>query len=547
MIYQAEARANETPGLEDYLSAVRRRTWLVIICALLGLVAAHLFTISTTDRFVASSRVLVNPTQVGSTDGRLVNPSLEREREVIASNAIANEVAADLRLGLTGRALLSDLEVEFVDRSDSLSLEYTSEDPEIAVAVVDAFATNYVEQRQQEADELDATTIANLEDIVAGIELQLAEAEEQIVITSRERGVANELGLDTSVLNDQITTLRTTTSNLIGERRGFAAELAAARLDANTRISPAEVLGFASVPTQPIGLSQNLLRAVGAILGLGLGVALAFVLQRLDRTARESGDVELALGSSVLGSLPPFGVRNFLSKGDVVMLTGGRSPRVQQARESFRRLRSSLQFLRSSRDAETYLITSAVPGEGKSTTCANLAVSLAQGGNSVCLVNADLRRPTIEKMLGVANGQGFSDYLNDESVSNIMVVVPTVTNLVVIPSGPPPDGPGELLANANLTALFGELRSQFDFVLIDAPPVLSTADAASISPHVDGTIIVVDSSRTDTDALLRVRSELERSGGTIVGAVLNKDNQDSGIRLRKDRYAYERVSAARAS
>ena len=110
-----------------------------------------------------------------------------------------------------------------------------------------------------------------------------------------------------------------------------------------------------------------------------------------------------------------------------------------------------------------------------------------------------------------------------------------------------PDSPGELLANANLGHLFDELASQFDFVLIDAPPVLRTADAAAIAPHVDGTIIVVDSSRTDTDELLRVRSELDRSGGAIVGAVLNRDSQDSGLRIRKDRYAYERISAGRGS
>ncbi len=547
MIYQNEVRSKETPGLEDYIAAVRRRGWLVIICTLLGLAIATLFNITNTDRFAAESRVLVNPTQVGSTDGRLVQPTLEREREVIASISIADEVAADLGLGVTGRGLLRDLEVTFVDDSDSLNIEHTSEDPEIASSVVNAFATQYVANRQTEADQLDSTTITELETALGEIDLQISDLEDQIAAASQDRASLIAIEADTTVLTDQITGFRTSISALAVERRGFSSDLAEAQLEASTRISPAEVLELASIPDTPIGLRGGIIQAVGVILGLGLGVALAFVLQRLDRTARESGDVELALAAGVLGSLPPFGVRNFLSKSDVVMLSGGRSPRVQQARESFRRLRSSVQFLRTSREADTFLITSAVPGEGKSTTAANLAVSLAQGGSRVCLINADLRRPTIERMLGVANNRGLSDWLADERYSDIMMTVPNIENMVLVPSGPLPDSPGELLANANLGHLFDELASQFDFVLIDAPPVLRTADAAAIAPHVDGTIIVVDSSRTDTDELLRVRSELDRSGGAIVGAVLNRDSQDSGLRIRKDRYAYERISAGRGS
>lgn len=547
MIYQSEMKAKDTPGLEDYISAVRRRSLLVLLCTFLGFALLTLFTLSRTDQFQGEARVLVNPTPIGSTNGQDVRPVLEREREVVASNAIATEAAQELGLTISPRALLEDLEVTFVDDSDTLELAYISEDPELAANVVNAIATAYVDARQGLADEQDDSTIAQLNENITATQDQIAALNVQIADLNQERTQSIALAQDVTALSDQIGSLRTEVSSLNTLLRGFTSDLADERLTISTRTQTGEVSQFATVPDTPVGLSSNLLRAVGAVLGLGLGVALAFVLQRLDRTARESGDVELALGSTVLGSVPPFGFRNFLSKAGVVMVGNSRSPKVQQAKESFRRLRSSLQFLSSSREAQTFLITSAVPGEGKSTMTTNTAVALAQGGSSVCLVNADMRRPTVEKLLGVATGNGLSTWLEDSTTSDIMVAVPNISGLVLIPSGPAPDSPGELLASGRLPTLFKELSNQFDFVLIDAPPILSTADAAAISPHVDGTIIVVDASRTGTDDLLRVRSEIERSGGTVLGAVLNKDNQDSGIRLRKDRYAYERVSAARSN
>ena len=167
----------------------------------------------------------------------------------------------------------------------------------------------------------------------------------------------------------------------------------------------------------------------------------------------------------------------------------------------------------------------------------------------MCLVNADLRRPTIEKVLGLSsNQQGLSDWLANPDIANILVAVPGTPGLVVVPAGPPPANPGELLATNRFAKLIDELNDQFDIVLIDAPPVLSTADASSISHSVDGTIIVVDGSRTDTDTLLKVRAEIDRSGGKVVGAILNRDNSDTGGSvLRKDRYAYEKVTASRSN
>ena len=550
MMYEKNQNAQETPGLEDYLTAIRQRKFLIFACGLLGLVLAFLLTAPRTETFTAEARVLVNPTAVGSLDGRLVNPVLEREREVIDSNAVAERAADSLGLGQSGRALLEDLDVFFIDDSDSLELQYESADPEEAQLVANAFASAYVELRVGEATMLDDITISELQQEVDEIDVQLDEVTEQIAAVSVERSrtiAANAVSLepaDVSALDQQLLDLRTTLSNLRVDRRGPVAGLAEAQLNRSTRIQPAEVLQFATVPDAPNGFSDRTLQAIGLIFGLGFGVTLAFVLHRLDRTARESSDVELALGSSVLASIPQFGLGNRSGRSAVVMVAGGRSAKIQQARESFRRLRSSIQFLGSSRDANTYVITSARPAEGKSTVSVNLAVALAQGGSKVCLVNADLRRPTVEAMLGLSNNRGLSSWLEDSSITDIMVSVEAIPGLVVVPSGPLSPSPGELLASGEFSGLLENLSSQFDVILIDAPPILSAADALIISPSADGTLIVVDGKRTDTDALLRVRDELTRTGGHILGAVLNRDSSGDGPRLGRDRYAYERVSAS---
>ena len=551
MMYETGSQAQETPGLEDYLAAVRQRKWLIILCAILGFALAVLFTLSRTATFEGAAKVLVNPTNVGAVDQRLAPPVLEREREVVDSEAVARLVALDVETTVSPLVLLRDLEVVFVDNSDTLELLYQDTNPGTAQQVVNSFAEQYVGLRNGEADALDAATIDPLQSAVelnqALVEEINTDIETAVAAQSRANAVGDTAGAQAEAAN--LTDLRAELNSTRTILRTDTADLQTAIIARDSRTPPGVLLERAALPTAPVGFSDNILRAVGLVFGLGAGVALAFVLQRLDRTARESGDVELALGTSVLASIPSFGVANRSGSAAIVMLSGGRSARVQRAREAFRRLRSSLQFLGTTRDADTFLITSARPSEGKSTTAANLAIALAQGETRVCLVNADLRRPTIEKVLGITGHEaGLSDWLVDQSVTSIMVAVEGTPGLVVVPAGAPPTNPGELLATGRISGLIDELSSQFDIVLVDAPPVLSAADASSIAPSVDGTIVIVDSSRTDTDTLLRVRAELDRAGGNVVGAILNRDDSDSGgSLLRKDRYAYERVGASRAT
>jgi capsular exopolysaccharide synthesis family protein len=547
MMYEAGAGAKETPGLEEYLAAINQRKWLVVVCTVLGIVLASLFIVNRSPSYTAVSKVVVNATTVGTLDGRLNNPVLERERNVLGSEAVAGAVTEELGLSITTSLLLRELDVDFVDKSDTLEINYTHEDPGTAQDIVNSFATAYVAKRTSEADALDDTKTTAYQTTIAGIDAELVENETSLNQLTAERAAQQAAGENASIVQDQITFLRNSANDLRRSRNVLLADIAQVELSQKTRVEPAEVLRFSVLPQSPNGFSDNILRALGLITGVGAGVGLAFLFQRLDRTARESSDVELALRTTVLASVPPFGFGHRGGASAVVMLSGGRSARTQQARESFRRLRSSLQFLGTTRDASTFMITSARPAEGKSTMAANLAVALAQGGVRVCIVNADLRRPTLERILGVPNQRGIAEWLADPTVTDIMLPVAGCPGLVLVPAGTPPPNPGELLATGRIADLLEELAEQFDILIVDAPPVLSAADASAIAPSVDGTLIVVDASRTDTDALLKVRSEINRAGGNVVGAILNRDRSDTGLRMRKDHYAYEKVSASRSA
>jgi capsular exopolysaccharide synthesis family protein len=166
------------------------------------------------------------------------------------------------------------------------------------------------------------------------------------------------------------------------------------------------------------------------------------------------------------------------------------------------------------------LVTSAVGSEGKTTTASNLAVVLAQAGKRVILVSADMRRPRLHRFFGLSNERGLSGVLSD-STSVADAIKAPVPNLRVLPSGPVPSNPAELLASRRANELFGALRERADVVILDTPPMLAVADASILAPIADGTLLVINASRAGRSALEQVRDQLGNAGADIIGAVYN--------------------------
>lgn len=553
LMYQASSNASDSARLEDYIRAVRLRKWLVLAAALAGLALALALASARTPMYSASSSVLLGPTPVGAVNTNLVNPNLEKEREIILSNRTAADAASIIAFTGESEDLLAEVDVAFRPDSDVITVEHVSADAVEAASVANGFATAYSERREGDAIAYYQTAIDTSQLQLDSITAELEELEQlQSDLTIERRSIVAEPAgpeRDNSIatVDASLTETRTAIANLRVSARGFENSI---RLDTSslaTRAPSAEVLRSAIPATDANGLSQNLFGLGGLLLGLILGVVSAFLLDRLDTTARDDDDVALALGTKVIGAIPTFGVGNRSGASALIMLSQGGSSRLAAGRESFRRLRSSLQFLRSNDGVKTVIVTSASPAEGKSVTSANLAISLAQSGSRVALVSADLRRPTQEDLFGIApSSDGLSGYLGRGTELRAQQV-DAIPNLFIVDAGPAPANPGELLGSPRFQSLVEELDSEVDFAIIDTPPILSTADALAAGTFVDGIIIVVDTRRTETTELLQVRSDLERSGARILGAVMNRRRFKRGSLFNRRKYSYYRTERSSAT
>jgi capsular exopolysaccharide synthesis family protein len=213
------------------------------------------------------------------------------------------------------------------------------------------------------------------------------------------------------------------------------------------------------------------------------------------------------------------------------------------AAEAYRVLRNNLHYSNPGVPLRRLLVTSAGPGEGKSTTAANLAVALAQSDHPVLLVAADLRRPTVHTAFRQPSSPGLSSYLAGDALLAAILLKTAVANLSVVVSGPIPPNPAELLGSRRMQEFLNTVSERFDIVILDSPPVLATSDACALAPHVDGVLLVVDAGRTQQVPLRRAKQRLEAVRGRIVGAVLNRFDAAANGYSRRDYDTYDKYYA----
>ncbi|NSW84417.1 MAG: CpsD/CapB family tyrosine-protein kinase [Syntrophothermus sp.] len=200
--------------------------------------------------------------------------------------------------------------------------------------------------------------------------------------------------------------------------------------------------------------------------------------------------------------------------------------------EAYRTLRTSIHFSASGEPLRTLLITSAGPSEGKSTTLANLAIAMAQAGGKVLVVDADLRKPNQHKIFNVLNGAGLTNHLVEGTSLDGVIQETEVPGLYVLPCGPIPPNPSELLGSRRMEDFLKEVRERFDTVLFDSPPVVAVTDATVLAPRLDGVVLVVRSKVARIDLTREARELLEKTGARLIGVVLN------AVRLPAEDYYY---------
>jgi len=312
---------------------------------------------------------------------------------------------------------------------------------------------------------------------------------------------------------------------------GLLEKLKEAGVSAGLKSNNFRIVDSARVPNSPV--EPNVPRNLGFALVLGLtsGIGLAFLLEGLDNTVRTTEQAQIISGLAPLGMIP-LGSKTareganpkrlaLASSNEAVELITQVRPQSQMA-ESYRALRTSLLLSNLGAPPKVIMITSALPQEGKSTTSINCAVVLAQKGVRVLLIDADLRRPSIHKSLGMGPRSGLSNVLTGSTtLQQAITHTAVLPNLDVLPAGTPPPNPAELLASTNMRDVLIELREKYDHIVVDTPPTLSVTDAVVLSPRADAIVLVIRSGHTTKQALRRSRDILMQVNAKVAGVLLN--------------------------
>ncbi|HMZ20649.1 MAG TPA: polysaccharide biosynthesis tyrosine autokinase, partial [Blastocatellia bacterium] len=308
-----------------------------------------------------------------------------------------------------------------------------------------------------------------------------------------------------------------------------------------------KIVETAETPKSPIGPQRFRTILIGLLVSLIAGMGLAFFLEYLDNTVKSVEDVERVAALPTLAVIPAISTispralaekkknkaevspstelsPNFASAGSgehgkltkLVTLD-----QLSSVVEAYRMLRTSVLLSAAGNPPKVTLFTSGQPGEGKTTTAINTAISLSQLGSSVLLIDADLRRPTVHRVFKMGQSQGLSTFLSRQVEIDPLIHKLWVPNLSVLPCGPIPPNPAELISSERMKSLLKVLSEKYDHILIDSPPLINVTDPVILSTMVDGTILVVQAGRSTRDIVRRARQELASVGAKIFGVVLN--------------------------
>ena len=301
-------------------------------------------------------------------------------------------------------------------------------------------------------------------------------------------------------------------------------------LETELRSTNIRIVEKAQTPGAPILPQRMRNYQLAILLGLGLGIGLCLLFDHLDNTFKTPEDVKTQLGLPFLGVVPDVAGRAEAAGGRSVPATH----RSQQSgvSEAYRVLRTNLIFSSAATSGQVLLVTSANPGEGKTTTTVNLAESLANNGAHVLAVDADLRRPALHRHFALAKTPGLTDLIVGKCQPSQAIQGTTTKGLQVLPCGYVPPNPAELLGSQSMREVIQALREHYDWVLIDTPPILAIADTPVICPLVDGVVLVVGAEIGSRPTVHRAVDQLLNVGSKIVGVVLNK------VDLQRNSYYY---------
>jgi capsular exopolysaccharide synthesis family protein len=492
--------------LRDYWQMIRTRLWTVLAMATIVAAIAGAYVALRPPTYFAQAKLivdpLVNPAIVGTVGNNpALEPDMVLEGEIVRSIEIARAVREELSLTASPEELARTVRVDPLRDAAVMYIGYLASEPETAATIANAFAEEYLANRKEKID--------------AQVEAAIAPLREQGDQLAADAG-AIEAAIEVSDDPEEIGTLQAQLEGVRAEITQTGTDIAEIRGN-NSTSSGGSIVQFASAPAQPSGPSLVLASILGFIIGTIIGAGLAIVLGL--RANRVGGRDELAefIGAPVMGVIPTVEDWSSRERAELVAREHPNGP----AAEAYRTLATNIRFLRSQRAVGVVVVTSALPGEGKSATTANLAVVLAETGVRTLLIDADLRRPRAERFLGVPNGAGLREALEGARTLDDVVLATETPNLSIVRSGATPDDPVSLLAGSHAGEVFHDMRRLGDIVICDAPPTLPVADASILAEVADVVLFVHDPAISSRTALEDAVRQLRTAGAEIAGGVYN--------------------------
>lgn len=572
--------------LLQYIRVLQRWLWLLILCVVIGATIAFVISKTQTPIYQAETRLLVSQGVSAWAQGNLADSELAKTLlEMVKTERVVMAASGKLNYVVSASQVSASVEVG----TRFIKVTATDTDPVRAADIANAISEKLIEQyglmeagRYAEYEEnlnmqmtqvksqIDVLTsqinqISNVsteeekkyyEEKIAEIDLEITGLNNEIAILmtkQQDGGLSSTEQLQLNSLNQALNLAqgnRTFYNNLLTnmERPGFSLNLTdnqvaqmqntlmvyqgiyqqlmnTLQTSRTNRINESvslEQVEMAQIPTTYVYPKPVSTALQGAIFGLVLSGGAVLVIEYLDDTIKTPDDVARVMGMRVIGFIPEI-EKEKIKEGELFVITAPRSP----VAEGFRALRTNLEFMSQEMSLRTFLVTSSGPGDGKSTVAANLSNIFVQGGKSVVIVDADMRRPTLHRHFKMNNRVGLSDVLYGRL--NVQSVLQRYrdSQQFVITSGSLPSHPTELLGMPVMKKLMEDLMATFDIVVIDSPPFV-VADAALLSSMCDGVLFVIKPGVTHSDSVSAMLEQLRQGKANVLGAIMNKVPKNRG-------------------
>ncbi len=527
--------------LLQYWKIVRKWWWLIGLSTLLFGIGGIFYAQRQIPIYSTTTTLIINPAAPSALLPYAADYSVQSlastYTEFMRTLSFAKIVAEQMGGGISEGQISNALSLRYVEGTQIFRITATLTDPVQAQSLANTAASvlineNIARQKsQQEQLQTQLNTAANQElerltELHSVLQQEADYYNEQIksldgAIKSRENSPRSVEG-DALILQmkEELITARSARIEVLGSLAQTQATLASSANTVSTNVDTAVVIDLAPLPAAPQPGQTRQLIILAFLGGLMAGAGLAWLLEYIDYTVHTPEELDTHYGIPTQGAIGLMSLQS--NKRDrasgLVAVLEPRSP----IAEAFRALRTSVRMANAVRPMRHLLITSSGPGEGKTFVAANLAVSLAQEGKRVILVDCDLRRPQLHKVFGLQAEPGFTNWAADPKVTLAQVLKPSIVpNLQILTCGTIPPNPSELLGSARASDLFQILGDHADIVLYDTPPAATVTDAVILASQMDGVLQVVRAGTTRIDLIQRCKVLLERTNVHILGPILN--------------------------